>query len=35
MISMEASTQSVNFVSPGGAGPVLGRSHIDHIVKMH
>ena len=35
MISMEASTKTVNYVTPSAGVPVLGFSHTGHIVKMH
>ena len=35
MMSKEGSTKIVNFMTPGAGVLVLGRSHINHIMKMH
>ena len=35
MMTKEGSTKIVNFMTPGAGVLVLGRGHINHIVKMH
>ena len=35
MMTKEASTKLVNFMTPGPVVLVLGRGHISHIVEMH
>ena len=35
MMSMGASTNIVNFMTPGAGVPVLGHGQFCHIVKMH
>ena len=35
LISMEASTKILNFMTPWAGVPVLGCGHISHILKMH
>ena len=34
MMSMEAFTKTINFVTPGAGFPVLGPDHFGHIVKL-
>ena len=35
MMTKEGSTKIVNFMTPGAGVFVLGRSHTNHIVKIH
>ena len=35
IITKEGSIKIVNFMTAGAMVPVLGRSHVSHIVKLH